>query len=91
MYLVVLDGFETVPEIAGIADEVPTNLLAVQVVGCQQFIIAFLHGFEFFLGRLFAVRERKNGGDFSCHIFEEGSIELSVDIVLLLEFLCVSH
>lgn len=85
-YFVVLDGFETVPEVTRVADEVPANLFTVQTKVCQEIIVSLFHGFQFFLGGFFSVGEREYAGDFCSHVFEEGSIELSVDVVLLLEF-----
>lgn len=85
MYFVVLDGFKTVPEVAGVADEVPSYFFSVLIEAAEQLVIAFFHGFKFLLGTLFAIRERHDTGDFSL-IVKKSTIQLSVDVSALLKF-----
>jgi len=43
IYLVILDGFETIPEVTIVADQIPTNLFAVKVKSIKEIVILFLH------------------------------------------------
>ena len=45
-YLVVFHGFEAVPKVTSIADEVPSDFLFIEVELVEHIVVAFLHGFE---------------------------------------------
>ena len=57
-YLVVFHGFEAVPEVASIADEVPSDFLFIEVELVEHIVVAFLHGFELLFGCFLCLGER---------------------------------
>ena len=90
MYFVVFHCLETVPEIASIADQVPSYFFAVKVESSQELVIPLFHALEFFLGCFRAFREREYAGDL-CVTIEESTVELPVDVVFSLELFGVSE
>lgn len=88
-YFIVFDGFEAVPEIAGIADQVPSDFLVIHVEISQQIVVSPLHGLQVLLGGFFSIGEREYTCDL-CIVFEEGAVKLAVYVAFMLEFLSVS-
>jgi len=89
-YFVVLHRFKVVPEITGVADQIPSYLLIVEVEVTQQFVVSFLHSFKLLFSGFGAFWKRKDAGDL-CMVIEEGPVQLTVDVVFALELLCVSE
>lgn len=90
MYLIIFHGLETVPKIAGIADEIPSYLFIIKVKVPQKFVVSFFHTFQLFLGGFRAFGKGKYAGDL-CMIIEKCSVELSVNVVFALKLLSVSE
>jgi hypothetical protein len=87
-YFIVFHRLKVIPEIASVADQVPSYLLVVEVEVTQKLIVSLLHTLKLLLGGLGAFRKRKYAGDL-CMVIEESTVELPVNIVFSLELFCV--
>ena len=78
-----VDAFEFVPEVALIADKVPTEFFLIKTEIGEMLIVASFEGLEVFFGLHFLFfGEGENVGDFG-FIIVEGSKQLSTGILVL--------
>lgn len=89
-YFVVLDGLETVPEVAAVADQIPPDLLGIEIEVAKLLIIPLLHSLQLFLGALLAIGQRHDTRHFRL-IIQQRTVELAVDVGMLLELLSVAQ